>query len=128
MNTRKKFSKLFPLVLLGFALLVASGAEVITAPAQAAEESVRLLWADRFGEPERNEVPGSDAVAAVDGAVFVAGGIGEDFLVRAYRANDGTLLWNDIFDRSGHRDFALGVTAADGRVFASGGDFLPIRS
>jgi glucose dehydrogenase len=84
-----------------------------------------LLWEDRFGEPGKNEFPGSDAIAASDGVVFVAGSAENDFLVRAYSAVDGKLLWADVFDRAGGIDDAIGITPAGGKVFALGGADLP---
>ncbi len=84
-----------------------------------------LLWEDRFGEPGKDEFASGDAIATGDGAVFVAGAAGDDFLVRAYSVEDGRLLWADVFDKAGGRDDALGVTQAGGKVFAVGGADIP---
>jgi hypothetical protein len=43
-----------------------------------------------------------------------------DFLVRAYDALNGTLLWEDRFALAAGNDLALGITTGSGRVFASG--------
>jgi glucose dehydrogenase len=84
-----------------------------------------LLWEDRFGQPGSDENPALGAIAAGNGAVFIAGktrrgGGDTDFLVRAYDATDGRLLWRDSFDRGGGDDDALGITLAGERVIAVG--------
>ena len=127
MNTKKRLSKFYPLAtLVGFALLAASGVPTSPALARAEQKGGILLWEDRFGEPGKDEFAGFDAIVAGERAVFVAGSVEDDFLVRAYGAEDGRLLWDDEFDRSGRIDSALGITAASGKVFAVGGaDFPP---
>lgn len=86
----------------------------------------KLLWEDRFGQPGKNEFPAANGIAASDGVVFVVGtaqsASGDaNFLVRAYSADNGRLLWEDVFDRAGGNDEANGITLAGGRVFALGG-------
>ena len=89
-------------------------------------------WEDFFdlagGEDEAN------AVAAKGHRVFVAGtgqsASGDlDFLVRAYDARSGLLLWQDVFDPRGRRDRARAVAVRGGTVFVAGtfeeGDFKP---
>ena len=82
-----------------------------------------LLWGDQF------DLTGSDdearAVAVGGSGVFAVGfGIAAngklDFLVRAYDAQTGDVLWQDQFDKAGNSDQALNVTVGGGKVFAVG--------
>ena len=90
-----------------------------------------LLWEDRFGQPGRDEFPLAHGIAATNKALFVVGAAqsasgDHDFLVRAYSAADGRLLWaEDVFDRAGGRDEAIGVTSAGEWVYAVGGANIP---
>jgi len=84
-------------------------------------EQGRLLWQDTVDVSTFDQ---AFDVAALRDRVFVAGfvgvpGRGRDFLVRAYDARMGTLLWQDRVD-TGFDDFASGVVAEGKRVFVSG--------
>ncbi len=64
-------------------------------------------------------------MVVADGRVFAVGGVepvpgSPDFVVRAYDAMTGALLWEDEFDKSGSNDQASAVATALGRVFAAG--------
>jgi glucose dehydrogenase len=87
--------------------------------------SATLLWEHRSGEPGQDDFVRGDAIATGGDAVFVAGSSGNDFLVQAYSADDGRLLWADAFDKAGGHDDALGVTQAGRQVFAVGGADIP---
>lgn len=81
----------------------------------------RLLWQDTVDESSFDQ---AFDVATLGDRVYVAGfvgvpGAGRDFLLRAYDAPNGTLLWQNRVDR-GTNDFAAGVVAAGRTVFVSG--------
>ena len=85
-----------------------------------------LLWEDQFDFGDIDfatrdgvVVEGSRGfVAATTGA---SGGSGDfDWLVRAYDTQDGTLLWEDLFDLASGPDSPLGITTGGGLVFVSG--------
>jgi len=89
------------------------------------EETGALLWEDHaagiFGD-------GVD-IAAEGGRVFASGTVvsptetTQDWLVRAYDAKGGTILWQDRFNRGGNGvNIAFAVAASGGRVFAGGND------
>lgn len=103
-----------------------SSAVALAMPTSAGAEGGDLLWEDRFGQPGSDEFPAGDALAAAHGAVFVPGSAANvngdlDFLVRAYDAKGGSLLWDDLFDKAGGFDSAIGIATGGGRVFAMGG-------
>jgi outer membrane protein assembly factor BamB len=92
-----------------------------------------VLWQDRI-----DEGPGDRArhVAVHDGRAYVVGAVGGcseffetggdcDFLLRAYDARTGAVLWQDRLDL-GTTDLGRAVAVAGGRVFAVGfgGDFV----
>ena len=57
--------------------------------------------------------------------IFVAGfsrnaAGNDDFLVRAYDARHGDLLWEDQFDKAGDLDGAAAIAVQGRRVFAAG--------
>ncbi len=84
-----------------------------------------FLWGDYY-DRERTKDDTANAVAVSGGKVFVTGWTqtkigGYAFTVRAYDADDGTLLWEDYYDREGKReDWASAIAASGGRVFAVG--------
>jgi hypothetical protein len=59
------------------------------------------------------------------GQVFAAGSDtnaagNRDFLVRAYQANTGALLWEDQVDKAGDADRAFALAVGEGQMFAAG--------
>ncbi len=81
------------------------------------------LWEDRLGTA--NAFDRSQDVTVDAGRVFASGWIftpaqGFDFVVRAYDLNSGAFLWDRRVDRGGVNEFAEGVVAHGGRVFAVG--------
>ena len=86
-----------------------------------------FLWedqVDKAGGPDE-----ADAIVVHGGRVFAAGlsasvagsNLGSaDFLVRAYDAKAGTLLWEDQVDKAGGHDQALSVAAIGQGVFVAG--------
>lgn len=85
-----------------------------------------LLWQDQHDVSGNWDV--ATAVVFRSGRVFVAGqammpGNNSDFLVRAYDAKSGQLLWHDQVDKSGGSnafDIASAITVDSNRVFAVG--------
>lgn len=84
-----------------------------------------LLWSDQFDLAGLEDA--AAAVAVDSGRVFVAGKAtnlpgagGANFVVRAYDAAGGGLLWMDQFDLYGGYDEALTIVAQAGTVFAAG--------
>jgi hypothetical protein len=82
-----------------------------------------LLWEDQTDKAGFNDA--AYALAVGGGLVFAAGfgtnATGnQDFLVRAYRATDGALVWEDQVDRAGFNDIAFTLAVGEGRVFAAG--------
>ena len=105
------------------ALLIASGMLLVTTAGSAAG-GPPLLWSDRFGTADSTEIV--NAVDAKANRVFAAGGSrGVDgqnhFLVRAYQATTGSLLWQDESSANG---FATVVAAKHDMVFVAGGSTL----
>jgi hypothetical protein len=85
-----------------------------------------VLWGGQLGAPEGFFV--SLSIAARDGRVF-ASGIGKtlagsDWIVRAYDAVSGDLLWEDRFD-TGLGEGAVSIIANESGVFATGGIASP---
>jgi outer membrane protein assembly factor BamB len=82
-----------------------------------------LLWQDQFDLAGEGSV--AFAVAAEMGRVFVAGGsnVGGagDWIVRAYNADTGNLLWQDHFDLAGGLDDVSAIFAQGNQVFVAGG-------
>lgn len=83
-----------------------------------------LLWQDQFDLA--GGFDGATMVAVEGGRVFVSGlgtsvaGAPTDWLVRAYDAQAGVLLWQNQLDRTGREDYALAVAVKGGLVFAGG--------
>lgn len=84
-----------------------------------------LLWSDQFDLAGLADE--ASAVAVDGGRVFVAGtgtntpgAGGANFVVRAYDAVGGGLLWMDQFDLAGGYDKALTIVARWGGVYAAG--------
>lgn len=85
-----------------------------------------VLWGDQLGEPDGLFI--SLSITARDGRVF-ASGIGKtlsesDWIVRAYDAGSGGLLWEDRFD-TGLGTGATSVAVNRLGVFATGGIASP---
>ena len=82
-----------------------------------------LFWEDQFDKAGGDDT--AQAITANGTQVFVAGldrpavSGPSDFLVRAYDALTGDLLWEDQVDKGG-LDEALAITANGPRVFAAG--------
>ncbi len=88
-----------------------------------------LFWEDRLDVGTFEQ---AYDVATLKDRVFVCGfvttpGMARDFLVRAYDASTGTLLWQDRVDK-GFGDFASSVVTDQTRVFVSGNSVVPGRS
>jgi hypothetical protein len=82
-----------------------------------------LVWQDRFGVDGKDE--GAFAVAVTGNVLFVSGGasnplIAGDWLVRAYDAGTGEVLWGDQLGAPDGFFVSLSIAARDGRVFAAG--------
>jgi TolB-like protein len=81
-----------------------------------------FLWEDRLDMGSDDE---ASAITVRGNRVFAAGwvsnaeGDNRDFVVRAYNAQDGRLLWADRYD-SGIEDGAFSITALGQQVFAAG--------
>lgn len=62
------------------------------------------------------------------GRVSNTAGDNQDFIVRAYTAKKGELLWQNQYDFGGY-DIALAIAAQGGQVFAAGfvGELLADR-
>jgi glucose dehydrogenase len=84
-----------------------------------------LFWEDH------TEVAGRlflvNSIAARGSSVFVAGASQKltgnfdvDFFVRAYNAQTGVLLWEDLVDKTGRDDVASAVALGAGKVFVAG--------
>jgi outer membrane protein assembly factor BamB len=82
-----------------------------------------LVWEDQV-----DKTGGADGVSALAvgrGQVFAAGSDtnaagNRDFLVRAYQAKTGALLWEDQVDKAGDADRAFALAVGEGQVFAAG--------
>lgn len=86
-------------------------------------KSGNLIWENNH--PRAGYFDKGVAIAVEGGQVFVAGSSREnildhDFLMRAYNAKTGELLWMDDFDLSSSEDFAHSIAADSGQVFATG--------
>ena len=82
-----------------------------------------LLWEDGF--TNGGEFAEAVAITAQGNRVFAAGramspAFNFDFVVRAYDAPTGDLLWEDQFDNAEDTDQANAITAHGHRVFAAG--------
>lgn len=81
-----------------------------------------LLWEDARDDGQSGEAVG---VTTANGRVFVTGagsetGARSAFVVRAYDAATGDLLWQDFPGDSGSIDVGFDVATSGGRVFAAG--------
>ena len=82
-----------------------------------------LLWEDQFDGAGDHDLAGT--IAAGGGQVFAGGVVTNaagdgDWLVRAYEAKTGILLWQDQFDKAGGTDEVLSIAVREGRVFTAG--------
>ena len=82
-----------------------------------------LVWEDQVDKA--GGADGVNALAVEAGQVFAAGfgtnaAGDQDFLLRAYHATDGALVWEDRVDQAGFDDTAFALTVGEGRVFAAG--------
>jgi outer membrane protein assembly factor BamB len=82
----------------------------------------KLLWKDQFDNAGSYDE--ALAIIAEDGRVFAVGTstnneLNSDFLVRAYNAQTGALLWQDRFDNGGG-ELAFAVAVQGDRVFTVG--------
>jgi hypothetical protein len=107
-----------------FALaLIACACLLPTSPAHARTDAGDLLWQDRFDLAGGEDI--ARAVAAANGRVVVVGSAqnaagNSDFVVRAYDAKSGALLWKDRVDVAGGDDAATAVVLDDDRVIVAG--------
>ena len=109
--------RLLAVVLLGCAALLT------LTPTPARSAGGDLLWQDQFdltgGEDIARAVAvGNDRVFVVGSAQNAAGN--RDFVVRAYDAKSGSLIWKDVVDVAGGEDAATAVVVADNRVIVAG--------
>ena len=82
-----------------------------------------LLWDDQFDKGVG--VNAARAITAQGNRVYAAGrgetaGGDDEFVVRAYDAKTGDLLWDDQFDNGGGRNIANAITAQGNMVYAAG--------
>jgi hypothetical protein len=80
------------------------------------DRSGALIWQDRL---DRGSDEFASGVVTDQERVFVSGtafvpGRGHDWIVRAYAADTGTLLWQSLFDLAGRSDFSRGTAIATG--------------
>ena len=80
------------------------------------DRSGALIWQDRL---DRGTDEFASGVATDHERVFVSGtafvpGRGYDWIVRAYAADTGALLWQRLFDLAGRSDFSRGTAIATG--------------
>jgi TolB-like protein len=101
-----------------------AGGAAFTLRAYSAKDG-SLLWGDNFDrEGDLDDI--ANAVAVQGNKVFVAGltetsAGGAAFTVRAYSAKDGSLLWENFYDREGDLDdIANAVAVRDKEVFVAG--------
>ena len=101
-----------------------AGGSAFTVGAFSAKDG-RLLWGD-FYDKEGSGISIAHAIAVQGNSVFVAGhthasGIGSAFIVRAYSAKDGRLLWEDYYERAGNGDaWAEAIAVKGSSVFVAG--------
>ena len=97
-----------------------------------AAETGAILWEDRFHKGTQDFAYGisTDTQGMRVFAVGTAGSGTQDFVVRAYEARTGALIWQDDLESEGD-DVAFSVTTGQGRVFVAGrrgdlwsGDFV----
>ncbi len=86
-----------------------------------------LLWSDYY-DRQGGKADWAKGVTISKGTVCVSGMTrtaagGDAFAVRAYRATDGTLVWEDHYDRDPGTtgvDWSMAMVSESGRVFATG--------
>ena len=83
----------------------------------------RVLWQDKFNTAGLDDMP--TAVAVGNGKVYVVGSIEDahtntDWLVKAYDASNGHVVWQDRVDKSGGIDEASAVVVQGGSVYVAG--------
>lgn len=126
---------------IGAGLAIAVSNDVVVASGNVCTASSSCDWFVRAMDPDTGATRWEDRLnpggfdrsqgVIIDGGRVIASGWfqvpidpvtrtgGFDFVVRAYDAASGTLLWQQRVDR-GTTDFAESLAAADGRVFAVG--------
>jgi outer membrane protein assembly factor BamB len=82
-----------------------------------------LLWEDQVDEAGLDEA--ALALSVREGQVFIAGfgtkaAGNNDFLVRAYQAKTGALVWEELVDKAGLSEAAVALAAGGGQVVAGG--------
>jgi hypothetical protein len=82
-----------------------------------------LVWQDRFGINGQDQAALS--ITVLGARIFVSGGSPNplttgDWLVRAYDARTGEVLWEDRLGTAGGNFSALSITARHDKVFAAG--------
>ena len=80
-------------------------------------------WQDLFDVNGGNDT--GLAITAAQERICVAGTVvnesgDQDFVVRAYTASNGALLWEKQLDKAGGRDSALSIAAGASQVFVAG--------
>lgn len=105
------------------ALALLACATLLAIPVSSRGDGGDLLWQDQFDLAGGEDL--ASAVAAAGGRVVVVGGAtntagNSDFLVRAYRADGGTLLWKALVNVAGGVESALAVVMDDQRVVVAG--------
>jgi hypothetical protein len=81
------------------------------------------LWTDTFDQAGGSDF--STRIAALGPRVFVAGYAADalgntDFLVRAFDAGTGALLWQDLSDGPGNFDWAINLEGRGDRLYVAG--------
>ena len=82
-----------------------------------------LLWDDQFDKGAGDNE--AFAIAVQGGRVYAAGrgetaGGDDEWVVRAYDARTGELLWDDLFDKGGPTNVPIAIAAQGGIVYAAG--------
>lgn len=84
-----------------------------------------LVWDTTWDLAGGIDIPRGTALAISNGRILLGGygttGAGhQDWIVRAYNASDGALIWQDQRDLSGGSDGVYSLAADNNRVFAGG--------
>src|SRR5215207_3700636 len=88
-------------------------------------ETGAVVWDTTWDLAGGSDVPRGTALAASNGRVFLGGYATTraghtDWVVRAYDASDGALLWHDQRDMAGSGDGVYSLAADNDQVFAGG--------